>query len=618
MERKRSMVHGIIAALLLVVFGCTGRRGDAPILLLATHDGFGTYTEEILKTEGFRGIQVDSLNSEKITRSYLSNYDLVILTESKTGPEKKRIIREFVGKGGRLIAFRPDPELAELFGLKPSGDTLSEGYLRVDPSSEPGKGVISRALQFHGTADLCALDGGEELASLYPDKQATKGHPAVVHHNYRKGRALAFLYNLPKSVVYTRQGNPGLAGLETDGIPGLRSLDLFTGGWVDTSNNTINQADQQMALLSNCIGYMSEPSGPLPRFWYFPDTLSCLVTLTNDGEYRSEADFESQFRDVDSMGAKMSLYILEADRVSTQWAQKWIARGFEISAHPDDTGEAGHPGWKTMDRVLKNKKQEIESKYGVQVRSVVNHWFVWCGTDSTGAQDFGAQAMLEEKNGIELDINYPLYDINSSQGPNYLGTPGTNQGFHAGSGLVMKFASARGRTIRVYQHFNAVYDQQYMERNDPEGFYNCFRGLVDRSLDDEIYAFVSIKSHNDEYFFSKEPLMKMLAYAKSKGIPVWTAAKLLDFIKMKDEATFSELSWSDHQLSFQVRSSISHDSGLTVMVPASYGGRILKRLVVNGEELPARIKAVKGSEYAFITVEPGKTHAIAVDYRSLK
>ena len=50
----------------------TGRKSDAPILLLATQDGFGTYTEEILKTEGFRGIQVDSLNSEKITRSYLS------------------------------------------------------------------------------------------------------------------------------------------------------------------------------------------------------------------------------------------------------------------------------------------------------------------------------------------------------------------------------------------------------------------------------------------------------------------------------------------------------------------------------------------------------------------
>ncbi len=615
---KHTLVPSILLSLLIAIFACSGRRTDTPILLLATHKDFGTYTEEILKTEGFRGIKVDSPNSEKITRSYLSKYDLVILAESKIDPEKQRIIREFVGKGGRLIAFRPDPELAGLFGLKPGRDTLSEGYIRVDPVSEAGKGIVSQALQFHGTADLCALDKGEEIASLYSDKQATKGYPAVVSHRYKKGHTIAFLYKLPKSVVYTRQGNPKLAGLETDGIPGLRSLDLFTGGWVDTANNRINQADQQMALLSNCIGFLNKDKGPLPRFWYFPDTLRCLATLTNDGEYRSEAEFESQFRDVDSMGAKMSLYILETDKVSKQWADKWTARGFEMAAHPDDTGEAGHPGWNTMDQVLKNKKQEIESKFGVRVRTVVNHWFVWCGTDSTGAQDFGAQAMLEEKNGIELDLNYPLYDINSNQGAHYLGTPGTNQGFHAGSGLLMKFASAQGKTIQVYQHFNAVYDQQYMELGDPEGFYDCFRGLVDRSLDDEIYSFVSIKSHNDEYDFAKQPLMKMLAYANSRGVLVWTAAKLLDFVKMRDEATFSNVSWSDHQLSFEVRSSLSHDSGLTCMIPASYGGKRIKRITANEADLPAHIQLVKGSEYAFVTVEPGKNQKITADYRSLK
>jgi hypothetical protein len=611
---RRSFIYPLTLALLMAVFGCTGTGTDAPILLLATPGGFGTYTEEILKTEGFRGIEVDSINSGKITRSYLSTFDLVILAESKMDPEKSRMIRHYVGKGGNLVAFRPGPELAGLFGMEPTRETLSEGYLRVDSSTVQGKGVVPNALQFHGTADRCVLGEGEELATLFADKQSTEGSPAVVSHAYKKGHAIAFLYNLPQSIVYTRQGNPRLAGIETDGIPGLRSLDLFTGGWADTSNNRINQADQQMALLSGCIGSMTSDTRPLPRFWYFPDTLECLVTLTNDGEFRSEADFEPQFRDVDSMGAKMSLYILETDRVSKEWADRWISKGFEISGHPDDTGEAEHPGWETMDRALKNKKREMETKFGVQVRTVVNHWFVWCGTDSAGAQDFGAQAMLEEKNGIELDINYPLYDINSTQGAHYLGTPGISQGFHAGSGLVMKFANARGKTLQVYQHFNAVYDQQYMERSDPEGFFDCFKGLVDRSLDDGIYSFVSIKSHNDEYYFSKEPLMKMLDYANSKGIPVWTAARLLDFLKMKDEATFRNLNWSDRQLSFTVHSSLGHGSGLTVMVPAGYGGKAIRRITLNGEDLPARIKQVKGSAYAFVTVEPGRNHEVTVEY----
>ena len=73
---------------------------------------------------------------------------------------------------------------------------------------------------------------------------------------------------------------------------------------------------------------MSENAKPLPRLWYFPDTLKCLVTLTNDGEYNDEKDFESQFRDIDSMGANMSLYVMETNKVTRQWTERWIARGF--------------------------------------------------------------------------------------------------------------------------------------------------------------------------------------------------------------------------------------------------------------------------------------------------
>jgi hypothetical protein len=611
---KPAFYHLTALVLLTGVLACSRRPDSVPILLLATEKGFGTYTGELLKTEGFRGFEVDSLHGANISSAYLSGFDLVILAEGETGPEKSQMLQEFVEKGGNLIAFRPDPELAGLFGLKHKQGSIAEGYIRVDTSTEPGKGIVSDPLQFHGTADSYALDGAEELATLYPDRQASEGFPGVVSHSFHKGHAIAFLYNLPQSVVYTRQGNPELAGIETDGIPGLRSLDLFAGGWVDTSNNAVNQADQQMALLSNCIRYMNANAKPLPRLWYFPDTLKCLVTLTNDGEYRNEADFEAQFREVDSMGAKMSLYILETDKVSEEWTDKWISRGFEIAAHPDDTKEAGQPSWDQMDQALRAKKKEIENKFGVQVRTVVNHWFVWCGTDSSGNRDFGAQAMLEEKNGIELDINYPLYDIGSSQGDHYLGTPGIDQGFHAGSGLVMKFANIHGRILNVYQHFNAVYDQQYMESNDPEGFFYCFKGLVDRSLHDDIYSFVSVKSHNDEYFFSREPLLKMLSYAKSKGVPVWTAGNLLDFLKMRDEATFSDIRWINNQLSFTLQSSIQHPGGLTFMVPARYGGRPVQRITIDGEEVPLCLKVVKGSEHAFASVEPGNDHEISVDY----
>ena len=78
-------------------------------------------------------------------------------------------------------------------------------------------------------------------------------YPAVVMNNYGHGHAIAFMYNLPKSIAYTRQGNYLFAGQEKDSIDGIRAMDMFTDGWVDTSKNTINQADEQMRLLSHCI-----------------------------------------------------------------------------------------------------------------------------------------------------------------------------------------------------------------------------------------------------------------------------------------------------------------------------------------------------------------------------
>jgi hypothetical protein len=611
---RRKALRIAVLILLSGVISCSVKFKTAPLLLLATYPDFGAYTEEILKTEGFNEIAVDSLEGEKLSESFITQFDLVILAESKINPDKIILLREYVKKGGKLIALHPDPGLAELFGIVPLGKSIKGGYIQIDSTLEQGKGMSSGLLQFHGTADYYNLKGAVTLASLLPDKVSGKRFPAIVTNSYMKGKTAAFLYNLPQSIVYSRQGNPLYAGLEKDGIPGLRGMDLFTDGWLDTSNSTINQVDEQMALLSHCIEKMTEDTRPLPRFWYFPDTLKCLVTLTNDGEYKSETDFEPQFSDVDSMGAEMSLYILGVDKVSKDWVEKWTAKGFEIAGHPDDTREAADPAWSRMDSVISSRKKEIAASYGLPMRTNVNHWFVWCGRDAEGKQEFAAEAKLEEKNGIEMDINYAHYDMKSNQGEHFLGPPGINQGNFNGSGLVMKFSDSRGKTINVYQHLNAVYDQEYNESHDPEGFFNCFKGLMDRSLNNEAYSFISVKSHNDEYYFSKPPLMKMLAYAKRQNIPVWTELKLLDFLKMKDEATFSSISWANNKLAFNINSSLKNSIGLTFMVPAENKGLKVKKISLDGKDARFITRSVKGSGYAFVTVEPGIKHSIVVNY----
>ena len=49
------------------------------------------------------------------------------------------------------------------------------------------------------------------------------------------GQAAAFTYDLARSVVYTRQGNPAWAGQERDGVAGIRPDDMFYGARPATS-----------------------------------------------------------------------------------------------------------------------------------------------------------------------------------------------------------------------------------------------------------------------------------------------------------------------------------------------------------------------------------------------
>jgi hypothetical protein len=611
---KRSIKLLTVIIFLLTVTGCSRQNSIAPILVLATENGFGTYTGEMLKAEGFNEFEIDSLNGGKISKALLAQYDLIILAEDVTDAHHWQLLSEFVRKGGNLIAVHPVESPEELFGIAEVDGNIKAGYITIDTSLREGRSLTGRKLQLHADARLCELKGARPIAFLTERSVNEKKFPGVVIHSCGKGKTAAFLYNLPENIVLTRQGNPLFAGKEKDGIPGLRGMDLFTDGWLDNSNSTINQADEQMMLLSHCIEEMSTDTKPLPRLWYFPDTLKCLVTLTNDGEYKTETDFEPQFKDVDSLGAKMSIYIIGVDDVSRDWVDKWTAKGFEIAGHPDDTKEAGNPDWNNMYSVIKAKKSEINSKYGLQFRTNVNHWFVWCGKNKYGNPDFAAQAKIEEMNGIEFDINYAHYDIKSNQGDNFLGPLGTDQGNFTGSGLPMKFANVNGNIINVYQQLNAVYDQQYNESHDPEGFFNCFKGLVDRSLNNEAYSFISVKSHNDEYYFSRTPLMKMLTYANINRVPVWNALQLLDFIKMRDEASFSEIKWKNNTLSFILNSSLLNSNGLTFMVPYRHGDNKIARINCAEKETSFAIRSVRGSDYAFVTIKPGQNYFVKVNY----
>ena len=603
-----------LSALLFTPFSNYANKNPSyPILVLAANKNFGTFTGEILRAEGFNAFRLEPLTNNT-TLPYLKQFNLVILAETAINDQQRLLLDKYVRDGGNLIAFRPDKKLDPVFGIKTMNGFLPAGYLSIIDKTAIGSGLLSKPLKLHGDASLIVLNGAMAIANLHAKDNPSDSYPAVVFHNYGKGHAMAFSYNLPGSIVQTRQGDYRKAGEETDGITGIRAMDLFTNGWVDTAQNILNHADEQMRLLSHGIEHLNGFIMPMPRFWYFPDSLKCLVTLNNDGEDNREVEFRQQFEDVYAKGAKMTLYVKETELISSDWVNSWINKGFEIAGHYDDTKQATNPDWKTMDSVFGQLNKKLTRAYGIDsMLTVTNHWFVWCGKDAAGKKDFAAQARIEEKHGIRLDCNYAHYDNGSSQG-HFLGPFGRNHGNYTGSGLPMKFAAQDGSLVNVYQHLNNVYDQQYMEHDDKEGFFQSFTGLVDRSLESEVYSYVSIKAHNAEYFFSEKPLMQMLDYANLKNIPVWTELELLRFLQSRDEAGFSNLQWSGNQLTFTLHSSLPNNNKLSFLLPGFYNGKNIFSISANGKRVNYTTSTIKGTSYAQVCILPGNNYDFEIEY----
>jgi hypothetical protein len=140
---------------------------------------------------------------------------------------------------------------------------------KTESSHPASEGIYSSSMQFHGSANFYSLAGAETVAWLYADRESSAGYPAVVLNKTGNGITAAFAFDLARSIVYTRQGNPSFSDQDRDGHPFIRATDMFV-GWLDLDRIAIPQADEQQRLFVKLIHTLSEGKVPLPRLWYFP------------------------------------------------------------------------------------------------------------------------------------------------------------------------------------------------------------------------------------------------------------------------------------------------------------------------------------------------------------
>ena len=573
-----------------------------PILVIADRSNkFTRYYAEILRAEGLNAFA--TLDLESVDASVLAEYDVAILGEMPLSGAQVAMLEDWVNAGGNLIAMRPDGQLAGLLGLLGTPDTpLAEAYLQVATGAAPGQGIVGQTIQFHGSADRYTVVDAMPVATLFSDAATATINPAVTLRSVGLGHAAAFTFDLARSVVYMRQGNPAWSADERDGFPPIRSDDLFYGAkagdiqadWVDLNKVAIPQADEQQRLLANLILHMNRNRKPLPRFWYFPFDEKAVVIMTSDNHGNgalASARLDRQLTqdppgcDVnrwECVRSSMYLYLTAFNSASYQ------DQGFEIGVHVNTNCE----NWTAASLNTFFTEQlggfaTFPQFQGLLPPTTVRtHCIAW--------SDWATHAKVDLQHGIRLDTNYYYWPG---------GWVNHRPGHFTGSGMPMRFADLDGSMIDVYQAATQITDES--------GQFQPFTidSLLDRALGPEgYYGAITANIHSDN---GDESLSDAIVFsAQARGVPVISARQMLKWLDGRNSSTFNDLVWSGDVLTFSI-SVGAGANGMSAMLPThAAGGRVLTALTHGGSPLPHAVEVVKGVEYAIFPAEPG-TYAAA-------
>jgi hypothetical protein len=579
-----------------------------PILIVAgSGNPFTRYYAEILRAEGLNEFAVADLAA--VTDTLLAGYDVVILGEQALTAPQVTMLTNWVSTGGNLIAMRPDKQLAGLLGLADAGGTLSNSYLAVQTAQPPGAGITSQTLQYHGTADQYVAAGATVVATLYSDATNATAFPAVTLRPGVSGvgSAAAFTYDLARSIVYTRQGNPAWAGQERDGMAPRRSDDLFFGAksgdiqpdWVDLSKVAIPQADEQQRLLANLVLLMNSNRKPLPRFWYFPRGKKAVVVMTGDDhanggtvgrfdQYAAQSQAGCVAENWECI--RSTSFIYPATPMSDAQVASFTSQGFDISLHltMDPTGGSCGPDFTpaTLASTYTSQLGQFRSNFpsAPAVATHRMHCLTW--------SDWATQPQIELQNGIRLDTSYYYWpDTWVANRP----------GVFTGSGMPMRYAALDGSMLDIYQAVSQMTDES------GQVFPFTINTLLDNALGATgYYGAFTANMHTD--VASSAGSDAIVSSAIARGVPVVSARQMLTWIDGRNASTFGPMTWSGNVLSFSIVPG-SGANGLQVMVPTQVGALHLTGLTLNGVPVTSTTQTIKGIQYAFVTVAVGQYQA---------
>ena len=529
----------------------------------------------------------------------MSAYDVVILGETPLTAAQVTMFTAWVTGGGNLIAMRPDKKLAGLLGLTDAASTLADAYLLVNTATAPGAGIVDQTMQFHGVADRYTLSGATAVATLYSNATTATVNPAATVRTVGAGHAAAFTYDLAKSVIYTRQGNPAWSTQERDGRAPIRPDDLYFGAkagdvqpdWVDLSKVAIPQADEQQRLLWNILLDTNASRKPLPRFWYFPRMLPAVVIMTGDDH--ANGGTAGRFNDylgsstagcsvADWQCIRGTSYIYPGTPITDAEVANYVGQGFEIALHVN----TGCLDWTptSLATLYTTQLVQFATQYPHAGAPKTNR--THCVVNS----DYATQWQVELSKGIRLDTTFYYW-------------PDTwvldRPGMFTGSGMPQRYATATGQIIDVFQATTQMTDesgQTYPKNPDT---------LLDNAIALGYYGAFTANMHTDENPSSSQmSSTAIVSSAKARNIPVISARQMLDWLDGRNASTFQSIAMSGNVLSFTITAGAGAN-GLQALVPPAAGFGAITGVTVDGASVPFTIQTIKGVSYAAFAAGTG-------------
>jgi hypothetical protein len=597
---------------------------NQPILVVqdsSSADPYQGFVPELLTTEGLNGFQTAQLSD--LTSVFLASYDVVILPHLALTTAQVALFQNYVGAGGTLVGFRPDVQLASVFGVAPVGTTLSEAWLQIDTTTPYATALVNTVMKFHGSADLYSRTSAVALAALYSTPAVSTASPAVAINTAGGGTAILFSFDLTQSIVLMRQGNPAWAGSPNnhDGYNTMRASGMFmdkTSGqfWNDLGDSALNdvpQADIQLRLFSNLVTVTNAVKRPLPRFWYFPNQSRSMLLMTGDDHSYPVTDALSEIGNIGTFGGLFTYNLwYPFNTVSSDQVNTWLAAGDTMAIHFDDTAEVDSSGvggsaasWSGMQTVMSNAISSFKTTYPGAPYPVTtrDHFLIWVSNDANGTADQVAQAKLFQNNGIQFDTSYSSF-------PN-------RWGYMTGSGLPMKFLdTTAGTVIPVYEQATQYEDDIQMGSSGYSLLWNqaTAQSHYVKSLSDSLTKYntvVTMLFHPENWSNDQAAIDPALQFAQTNFIPMSTAGNWLSFWQARAATALSMPSFASGVLSFTATGS---PTGLTLLVPDTSGSnRVVSTFQVDGVAQSFKVSAYQGVVYASVVLTAG-VHTVSVGY----